>query len=98
MNKCRLLSLALLVSLSLPSFAQTQLVPKATQESRQQQAENQQRENAFLSQEQQLAELKRQLEQQKSTLEEKNAQLSSQFSDNEVTLSHLEEELRVETG
>ncbi|EJU9865761.1 MotA/TolQ/ExbB proton channel family protein [Vibrio vulnificus] len=98
MNKCRLLSLALLVSLSLPSFAQTQLVPKATQESRQQQAENQQRENAFLSQEQQLAELKRQLEQQKSTLEEKNAQLSSQFSDNEVTLSHLEEELRVEMG
>lgn len=80
------------------AHANTNLVSEAKKEHSAQQLENQQRENAFLETERELTLLKQKLEEQKRELEQQNADLASEFSDNEVTLSHLEEELRVESG
>ncbi|MCF8777834.1 MotA/TolQ/ExbB proton channel family protein [Vibrio sp. IRLE0018] len=93
-----LLSFVLLLTSQSFAFANTDLAQQANKENQIQQKQNQVREREFTEAERELSALKQKLSEQKRLLEEQNAQLSSLFSDNEVTLSHLEEELRVESG
>ncbi|ELP5727750.1 MotA/TolQ/ExbB proton channel family protein [Vibrio vulnificus] len=93
-----LLSFAFLLASQCSALANTDLVPQANKENQNQQKQNLIREKEFTDAEKELAALKQKLVEKKRQLEAQNVKLSSLFSDNEVTLSHLEEELRVESG
>lgn len=94
----------LALALSLPfafasvANASNSLVQQATQEKTQQQQHNQQREAGFVQTAKELQAAKAELLAERNRLQKEADQLSSQFSDNENTLAHLEETLRLETG